>query len=267
MARWARVLALIIGGAANAQAADEGPIRGGTETFKLNLGTIFSRQDTTVRVDGPNSRGVEFGLENVGGVQRDRSTLLASGSWRFAPNHRVGFQTFSMRRHAEKNIEETLVIKDQTIPVGTNLSTSAKTDFLIANYQYSLLRDDRVELSAMGGVYAASFRYQFDATSPVADIAAKTTAPLPMFGVSLDTFVTPRWTVSTFFEGFYLKIGDVKGGIAYYGVSTDYMLTRHLGLGLGISATTIGADITQSSFSGAFRWQTHSAFAYGQVRF
>jgi len=131
--------------------AQDGPVRGGTEKFKLSLGTIINESDTSVRIDGPNRRGVEFNLEGGAGIQRDRSSLLAEGTWRFSPNHRVGFQSFSTRRHAEKTIEQDLVIKDQTVPAGTRLDTSANTDFLIVNYQYSLIRDDRIELARADG--------------------------------------------------------------------------------------------------------------------
>ena len=247
--------------------ADEGPIRGGTEKFKLNLGTIFDQTDTTLRIEGPQGRGLQFGLEGVTGVERDRWTLLASGSWRFAPNHRVGFQSFSTRRQNSKVIDQELVIKDEVIPVGTNLQTTTKTDFLIANYQYSLLRDERVELAAMAGVYGARFRFSFDSTNPARDISANSTAPLPMLGISLDTFITPRWTFSAFFEGLILKVGDVDGKIAYIGLSTDYMVTRHLGLGVGINSVNVGADVTQNDFRGSFDWRSNSFFAYGQLRF
>jgi len=262
-----RILLLLLLGAPLAAPADEGPIRGGTEKFKLSLGTILNRNDTSLRLEGPQGRGIEFGLEGATGVEHDRWSTLASGTWRFAPNHRVGFQSFSMHRHARKVIDQELTIKDEVIPVGTTLETTSKTSFLIANYQYSLMRDDRVELSAMAGVYGARFRYSFDSSNPPRDIDAKTTAPLPMFGVSLDTFLTPRWTVSTFFEGLYLKVGDVKGGIAYLGLSTDYMVTRHLGLGVAINAVSIGADVTQDGFVGSFDWRSQSFMAYGQLRF
>ena len=247
--------------------AQDGPIRGGTEKFKLSVGTILNESDTTVRIDGPNRRGVEFGLEGVAGLQRDRSSLLTSGTWRFSPNHRVGFQSFNTRRNSEKTIEQDLVIKDQTIPAGTRLDTTANTDFLIFNYQYSLLRDDRVELAAMAGLYGARFKFGFNSTTPPRDITSSTTAPLPMFGISLDTFVTPRWTVSTFFEGLLLKVGDVKGSISYIGLSTDYMLTRHFGLGLGISAVKVGVDATKNDFTGSFDWRSQTFFGYAQARF
>lgn len=261
-------LVLLLGmQAAGLARADDGPIRGGTETFKLNLGTILNQNSTTLSVAGPQGRGVEFGLEGSTGVQRDRWSTLASGTWRFAPNHRIGFQSFSTRRSASKTIDQELVIKDEVIPLGTTLETSAKTDFLIANYQYSLLRDERVELSAMAGVYGARFHYQFDSTNPPRDLDAKSTAPLPMLGISLDTFITPRWTISAFFEGLMLKIGDVRGRISYLGMSTDYMLTRHFGLGAGISGVNVGADVTKDDFAGSFDWRTTSFFAYGQLRF
>jgi hypothetical protein len=247
--------------------AQEAFIRGGTEKFKLNLGTIINQNDTSLRLEGPNGRGIEFGLEGSNGVQRDVWSTLASGTWRFSPNHRVGFQSFSTRRNSEKTIEQDLVIKDQTIPAGTRLDTSANTDFLIVNYQYSLLRDDRIELAAMAGLYGARFKFGFNSTTPPRDISSSTTAPLPMFGISLDTFITPRWTVSTFFEGLLLKVGDVKGSISYLGMSTDYMLTRHFGVGLGISAVKIGVDATKNDFTGSFDWRSQSFFGYVQARF
>jgi hypothetical protein len=264
MNRFLLALLLAAHGAAH---ADEGPIRGGTETVKLNLGTILNQNDTSMTLRGPQGRGLEVGLEDAAGVQRDRWSTLASGSWRFAPNHRVGFQSFSTRRHGSKTIDEELVIKDEVIPIGTTLETTAKTDFFIVNYQYSVFRDDRVELSLMGGIYGARFKFSFDSTNPPRDINAKTTAPLPMFGVALDTFITPRWTVSAFFEGLALKVGDVEGKIGYIGMSTDYMLTKHFGLGVGVSAVNIGATVTDQDFSGSFDWRATSFFAYGQVRF
>ena len=262
-----RILPVLLAAVALPALAEEGPIRGGTEKFKLNLGTILNTSNTTLTLQGPEGRGVEFGLEGATGVQRDRWSTLVSGSWRFSPNHRVGFQTFSTRRQASKVIDQELVIEDEVFPVGTNMQTTSKTSFLIANYQYSLLRDERIELSAIAGIYGARFKFTFDSSNPPRDIDSKTTAPLPMIGIALDTFITPRWTISTFFEGFMLKVGDVEGRVAYIGMSTDYMITRHLGVGVGVSAVHIGADVTDDDFRGSFNWRTTSYFAYGQFRF
>jgi hypothetical protein len=248
--------------------AQDGPVPGGKEKVKLNLGTIFNQNDTSLRLEGPSGRGIEFGLEGSNGVKRDQWSVLTSGTWRFSPNHRVGFQSFSTKRSSSRTTERELVLDDQTIPVGTQLDTSSKTQFFVVNYQYSLLRDDRVELSAMAGIYGARFKFGFDSTNPPRSIQSNTTAPLPMVGIGLDTFITPRWTVSTFFEGLALKVGDTKGSVTYIGMSTDYMLTRHFGLGLGVSAVHVGADVDKDSGAQhSIDWRTTNVFAYGQLRF
>jgi hypothetical protein len=248
--------------------AQDPMIAGGTETFKLNLGAILSQNDTSLRLEGPGGRGIEFGLEGSNGVKRDTTSILTSGTWRFKPNHRIGFQSFSTRRENTRTTEQELVIRDETIPAGTTLTTSAKTDFLVFNYQYSLFRDDRVELSAMAGIYGARFKFGFDSTNPPRSIESNTTAPLPMIGIGLDTFITPRWTVSSFVEGLALKVGDVRGSVTYVSMSTDYMVTRHFGIGLGVSAVHVGADVDKDNGAQhSFDWRSSSYFAYGQFRF
>ena len=248
--------------------ADDAFIRGGTEKFKLNLGATLIQNDTSLRLEGPNGRGLEFGLEGSNGVKRDTWSTLATGTWRFAPNHRVGFQSFSTRRSSSKTTDRDLVLDDQTIPAGTQLDTSSKAQFLVVNYQYSFFRDDRVEVSGMAGIYGARFKFGFDSSNPPRSIDSNTTAPLPMFGIGLDTFITPRWTFSTFFEGLALKVGDVKGNVAYIGMSTDYMITKHFGLGAGISAVHVGADVNKDNGAqNSFDWRSNNFFAYGQFRF
>ena len=261
-------VALIAAALAAPALAQDGPIPGGTEKFKLNLGTIINQNDTSLRLEGPSGRGIEFGLEGSNGVERDVWSVLAAGTWRFAPNHRVGFQSFSTNRSSSRTTERELVLEDQTIPIGTQLDSSSKTQFLVVNYQYSLLRDDRVELSAMAGLYGARFEFQFNSTTPPRNISSDTTAPLPMIGIGLDTFITPRWTVSTFVEGLALKVGDVRGSVTYIGMSTDYMLTRHFGIGLGVSAVHVSADVDKDNGAQhSFDWRSNNFFAYGQFRF
>jgi outer membrane protein W len=120
----------------------------------------------------------------------------------------------------------------------------------------------------MAGIYGARFKFGFDSSNPPRSIDSNTTAPLPMFGIGLDTFITPRWTFSTVFEGLALKVGDVKGNVAYIGMSTDYMITKHFGLGAGISAVHVGADVNKDNGAqNSFDWRSNNFFAYGQFRF
>jgi hypothetical protein len=248
------------------QAADDW-ITPGTETFKLNLGGIINRNNTTLRVDGPNTSGTEFDLEDVAGLEREASSLYAAATWRFAPNHRVGFQYYEARRTASKTIDRTLVIEDQVIPINTKLSTEHDSAFLILNYQYSFVRNEKLEFAGLLGLYGARNNYRFSATLPVVDVSASTTVPLPVIGASLDYFVNPRWTVSLYAEGLSVSMGQVEGRMYFAGISTDYMLTRNFGLGVGYNATSMTVQAGEDEFSGKLGWRQGSFFGYAQLRY
>jgi hypothetical protein len=247
------------------QAADDW-IKPGTETVKLNLGGIINRNNTTLRVDG-QTRGTEFDLEDVAGLDREASSLYAAATWRFAANHRVGVQFFETQRIATKTIDRTLVIEDNVFPINTTLSSEHDTSFFIVNYQYSFVRNETLEFAGLLGLYGARDRYRFSATTPMVDVSSSTTAPLPVLGLGLDWFVTPRWTVSVYGEGLQVKIGAVNGGMYYTGISTDYVLTRNFGLGLGYNVTGVNVDATEGDFSGKLGWRQSSFFGYAQLRY
>jgi len=248
------------------QAADDW-IKPGTETFKLNLGGILSRNNTTLRLDGPNSNGTEFDLEEVAGLNREVSSLYAAATWRFAANHRVGMQYYELARAASKTIDRTLVIEDQVIPANTTLSSEHDAAFLILNYQYSFVRNDKLEFAGLLGLYGSRNKYRFSATVPVVDVNASTTLPLPVIGASLDYFVSPRWTVSLYAEGLSVSLGGVEGRTYFAGISTDYMLTRNFGLSVGYNVSGLTVQAAEDEFSGKLGWRQSSFFGYAQLRY
>jgi hypothetical protein len=248
------------------QAAD-GMIPQGSETFKLSVGGMLQRFDSGLRLDGSQGQSSEFDLEDIGGVERSKSTFWGEATWRFASRHRLGLQVFTARRQNERAISENIVIEGQDIPVNTVLSTEAKNTFLVANYQYSFIKSEKMELAGLLGLYTARLRFTFGATEPLVEIDRKATAPVPVLGASISYYVNPRWTVSGFSEGLKINLGDVDGWVLNLGVSTDYMLSRHFGVGVGYNATSFRLDVEQSDFNGRMTWTTQGLMAYGQLRF
>jgi hypothetical protein len=263
---WVRqAFALIAIGTAGCAVADDF-IKPGQETFKINLGAIVNDFDTSLRLDGPRDRGVEVDLDDLG-LKRNLNSFMGSATWRIASNHRLGLQVFQTKRNAEKTTERTLEFKDQVIPAGTTLATESKTSFYIANYQYSFIKNDNMELAGVFGLYTANFKFKFNASTPPVDVDASTTAPLPMIGLSFDYYVTPQWTVSALAEGLKVKIGDVDGKTYNVGLSTDYMLTRNFGIGIAYSYVDLSVDVTKNGFTGNIGWKMNSILAYAQMRF
>jgi hypothetical protein len=238
----------------------------GGETFKLSLGGMLQRFDSGLRLDGSQGRSTELDLEDIG-AERSKATFWGEATWRFASRHRLGLQVFTVRRANEQAVSENLVIEDQDIPVNTVLSTEAKSTFLVANYQYSFIKSANMELAGLAGLYTARLRFRFGATEPPVEVDRKATAPVPVLGASISYYVNPRWTVSGFGEGLQIKTGDLDGWVLNAGVSTDYMLSRHFGLGIGYNITSLRVDVEQSDFHGRITWTTQGLMAYGQLRF
>jgi hypothetical protein len=252
---------------ASAVRADDGFIPGGTEAFKLNLGGILTQNNANFRLDGAQGRGTDIDLESVTGLKSGQSSYLVSGTWRFAPNHRLGVNVFQVDRDRSVAIDRTITIGDTVIPVNTNLTTEAKTQFLIMNYAYSFVRNEHMELAGVVGFYGANYKYKFSAAAPLVNIDKSTNAPLPVLGLSADFFVAPRWTVSAYGEGLKLKVGDVDGSMYHVGVSTDYMVTRNLGVGIGYQVSDLKVDVTKSDFNGHLGWRMDGYTAYVQAKF
>jgi hypothetical protein len=259
--------ALVLAFATAAAHAEQGFIKPGEEKWKISAGGIVNSFDTSLRLEGPTRGAREFDLEDVAGADRNKNSFWGAFSWRFASRHRVGAQVFSTKRENERTISEEIELEDQVVPVNTVLRTESKTTFVIANYQYSFIKNDRMEVAGLLGLYTAQFKFSFGATTPLVDIDKDLTAPLPVIGASIDYYLNPRWTISGYAQGFKLEVDNVDGRVVNAGISTDYMLTRHFGLGLGYNITDLRIDVEKSDFAGRIRWETDGLFAYGQLRF
>jgi hypothetical protein len=255
---------LALAGAAQAQQL----IPQGSEEFKLNLGGIVNSNSTSLRLDGSTARGTDVDLEGTTGLSDGGvSSFLASGTWRFAPNHRLSGIFFTADRDASRAVDRTITIGDTVIPINTNLKTEAKSQFFILNYEYSFMKTPDMELAAVLGLYGANFKYKFTASSPIVNIDKSTTAPLPVIGLHADFFINPRWTVSVLAEGLKLKVGDVDGSIYNVALTTDYMFARNWGVGMGYSVADAKVDVNSGSFNGHVGWRMDGYNAYVQMRF
>lgn len=262
----ATCLVLLAGAAASAGHAADGFIPPGEERLKINLGTLLYRSETDVRIDGA-TRGTEFELEDVLGLERDRSTLSGQIIWRFASRHRLGLRAFQVKRDAEHEIDEELRIEDRVVPINTTLRAESRLQFFTADYRYSFVKNPRMELAGIIGVFGGRYRLSFEASNPQIDIEKNTTAPIPVIGASIDWYLGPRWTVSAFAQGMDLDLSSVDARVYNLGLSTEYMLTRHLGLGVAYNLDSVKVEVDKGSFDGRVDLTGGSLTGYLQARF
>ena len=138
-------------------------IDGGDETFTLDLGGILNQFDTSVRLDGQGTRGTNINLEKNGG-QQTLSSFEASGTWRFLSRNRIDVQYFQTKRSSNRQLEQTVVIGDNVIPIGSSLAAEVKDQFLLADYRFSFVKTKEIEMAGLFGIYGGQYNYHLTAS-------------------------------------------------------------------------------------------------------
>jgi len=243
-------------------------IDGGNETLTLDLGGILNQFDTSVRLDGQGTHGTNINLEKNGG-QNTLSSFEASGTWRFLSRNRIDVQYFLTKRSGSRQLEKTVVIGDNVIPSGSNLSAQVKDQFLLADYRYSFVKTQAIEVAGLLGIYGGQYNFDLTAldSAQVISKSVSTTVPLPLIGVTLDWYISPRWKISGNIEGLKASIGSAEGSVFIAGAATEFMLVRNFGIGLAYMYSDIDVDVSKSDFNGNLTWKVNSLRAYAQFKF
>ncbi len=249
-------------------------IKGGDETFVLNLGGIVNQFGSSLTLNGPNAAGSNIDLERAG-LPKSESSFDAAATWRFWSRNRIDVLYFSAKRSGSRTIDGEVTIDGVVIPVNSTVAIVAKDQFLNVDYRYSFMKSDEVELAGLIGIYAAQYKYQITATRPLAggdqetlvNTTASTTVPLPLIGATVDWYVNPRWKIFASAAGIKAKIGDVDGSAFVGSVTTDFMLARNFGVGLGYMYSDTRADVTKGGFNGNVAWKINSISLYAQAKF
>jgi hypothetical protein len=249
-------------------------IKQGDETFTLNLGGIVNQFGTSLQLNSAGANGSSINLENVG-LPKTTSSVYVGGTWRFWSRNRIDILYFGAKRSGDRTVDREITVNGTVIPANSVLTTEAKSQFVLANYRYSFVKTDELELAALLGVYGGEFSYQLSATqalqgggqSSILNTSTSTTVPLPLIGVSLDWYITPRWRVAANAEGIKARIGDIDGSAFVGGINTEYMLVRNLGLGLAYMYSDLDVDVTKNGFNGTLGWKMSSVGAYAHFKF
>jgi hypothetical protein len=245
-------------------------IDGGDETLTLDLGGILNQFDTSVRLDGQGTGGTNIDLEKNGG-QQTLSSFEASGTWRFLSRNRIDVQYFQTKRSGGRQLDQTVVIGDNVIPMGSSLAAQVKDQFLLADYRFSFVKTKEVEVAGLLGIYGGQYNYHLTASDPGSTQAinrsASTTVPLPLIGVTLDWYISPRCKISGNVEGLKASIGSAEGSVFIAGAAIEFMLVRNFGVGLAYMYSDINVDVRKNDFNGNLTWRMNSLRAYAQFKF
>ncbi len=247
-------------------------IKGGQDKFTLSVGGVVSRLDTQVALDGATSSGTLLDNES-NGLSNSTSSLAVSASWRFADRHRFDLLYFGANRSGNYQSDRDITVGDVLISAGSSVTTEAKSNYFLADYRYSVYKTDAVEIGGVLGLYGLDLNYKVTGTNLAGGVAkvvsasASSTLPLPLFGLSADWYVQPRWRVSSNLMGLSAKVGDIDGSVRVLQLGSDYMFARNWGMGLSYLHSKVNVNVARSDFDGQLDWSNNSLLIYATMKY
>ena len=242
------------------------------EWLVLDLGGIVNRFDSSFRLDGATTTGTPINLEG-NGAEKNISSFEAALIWRFLPKHRVNFQYFGADRSGSRNYTSEIIIGDAQYPLGATVSVDAKTQFLVADYMYSFVRQPGFEASVIAGIYGGKVEYDINAVGNAGSVTGayhktvSTSIPLPVLGVSAEWSPASNLKFGALFKGMKANIGDVDGHIYIGELTAEWMMVRGFGIGARYRHSDLAVDVGKSDFMGTADWKSNSVSLYGKFVF
>lgn len=253
-------------------------IPGGKEKFKFMLGGIVARIDSSVGLNGTTDEGTEIDLDSPTG-KKEANNVFFGAEWRVAPRHRISGIYFTTKKERTLSFNNSVTIGDETLVPPATLESVSRNRFLFATYQYSFVTNDDVEIAGLLGAYINKFNVDLTGNATVVNSSGTTTinktldfrpsvtVPMPLIGVSIKWYASPKFTVGGSLSGLKAKIGDVDGGVYVANVSAEYMITRNVGAGLVFMHTDADVDISKRTFNGSIDWKNDNLLLYALLKF
>jgi hypothetical protein len=237
------ILSAILLCANHALASEESPV--GKDKFKLSVGGFFPAIDSQIKIDSKQfGEGTEIDLEDDLGFDEDVQLGRIEGYWRFAPKHRLYLGYYGFDRDALHTLEEEIEWDDKTYVVGAELYSEWSVDFIYGTYAYSFFQGEKWELSGSLGLYYLDTVLTVSGEARIenggeGEVAAEVTdeasldLPIPLFGLTAEYYITPKWRVIGNVGYFTISIDEWDGSLFDFSANLEYLFHKNFGLGLG----------------------------------
>jgi len=223
------------------------------DKFKISLGSYFV-QDTNTEVSVNSSVGnigTIINMERDLGTDDRLSVPRLDGYYRFNDKHRLDFGWTNVKREGTRTIALEINIGDETFVANDVVASKVDTTFFKLAYGYTFYKSSKVELSFIAGLNLLDYSLVVDDITSGRVETAEVTVPLPVFGLSMDYAIAPRWLVHFKMETFYLEYDDkIRGSLVDAGLGLEYRVLKNMGLGIDLTRFALDATVESSSYTG-----------------
>lgn len=236
------------------------------EKVLLRVGGMYANQDTQLQLNGDSLLGLNVDLEDFFGLENEITQVAQfTAQGRFKEKHRIGAQYYAFNRSAESSLREDWSGDDIVASAGAQADTKFNIAIIDLTYSYSFIRNDKHELAGTAGLFWMGLDVAIDLQGELeirgepsqggsAEASAKVAAPLPVFGLSYDYAIKPKWLVGGSFKYFALRTGKLDGSMVMLSANTRYYFWDHFEVGGGFSMFDLGVKVDFDDARGAIDW-------------
>ena len=223
------------------------------DKFKILFGSYFI-EDTNTKVainSSVGNIGTTIDMQRDLGTEDRLSVPRIDGHYRFNDKHRINFSWFDISRSGTTTTAIDITVGDETFVSNSVVDSKVDTTFLKLAYAYSFYKSPKTELSIIAGINLLDYSLILNNRTNGRVEAADVTAPLPVFGLSMDYAISPRWLVHYRVETFYIELDDkIRGSLLDSQLGVEYRWFKNIGIGLGFNHFALDVKVKSSSYNG-----------------
>ncbi len=242
------------------------------ERLQLGVSGYRPRLDTTVTVtDQSQTVGTRISFEQNLNLDSEKSTALIDGTWRFFKRHSVKVDYFALDRSSFAPANgSTIFIGDVELDVKLPIESFFDVEAFTVAYSYSLLFDERKELSLGIGLSLEKFTFGLrgvpvdigDINVPLDqlfDERVEITAPLPTLDIGYTYAFNDKWLIDANLGWLALSLQldddeDLSGSIITGDVSLRWKAFKYAGFRLGYKLFDVDIDYDKRNLKGALEY-------------
>ena len=221
-------------------------VRGMDETFRIDFGGFFQKNDITVqRYKSDGTLGTEINLKDDLGADNSQTTFRLSGMWRFGRHGNLQFSYHGWKESNSHVLSKDIQWGDNVYHVGAEVDHKVTQNLASLSYGYSFVNDGELEFGLQLGLAAYANKFSLSTSGSVGGSGSGATAgssseeknfiaPIPVIGGYFNFTLLPRFFVwarakglpKITISGYSASMVEAMGGL-------DYYFTKNVGIGAG----------------------------------
>ena len=236
--------------------------------FEFRLG-MYSNQTDSKIIQRPVDGGPpeEIDVEDVLGVNRQKSIFHFEGIYRFAHFHRLEIGHFNLGRDSDSTLLTDIQLGDEVFPEGTQIDVDAELRVTKVAYGFSLMNDAQKELGILAGVHITNYEALVVAPETGQRVETSINTPLPVIGAFGSVALGPKTDLSANLQLFRMEFDHYSGSLNTFYLGFAHYFTDAIGAGIGYNVYLMNLDSADDKLRGSLKMRHHGPIVFASFNF